>query len=570
LAADGKSVHRVSAATRVHPNAGAESSAAKVFMPPTPLNIARQAGANLTRAARQLADASTLARRKGFWLRLRVGRLDEFPLAGPPFRGGGSLGLFETLETLDSAARDAEVEGVLLHFTDALPGFSKAASLRRAVLALREAKVPVAAYAEVLDAGGLLVASAADRLWMPEAGHLHLVGLRLESLFLRGALDRMGLSPEVVNVGRYKSAGERFTRERMSAESREQLEALADDLYAELVDGVAAGRGLEADDVRALIDDGPYHAKAAVAAGLVDGCCYPDELPEALRELSDGRPGTAPDSDAIEPVDAPLYHSLRCGDPGWRPLFGDLPRIAYVVARGAIARGRSPRGIASEAYGALLDELRRDEGVRGVLLRIESGGGDAIASDLLCRSVSMVSREKPVVVSMGEVVASGGYYMASAAHELIAEVGSVTGSIGVVGGKLNLEGLYERVGVKKDSVERGARAGLLSESRGFTADEKSAVRGGMAALYDTFVDRVASGRGLSIADTRKVAEGRVWSGRRAREVGLVDAIGGPLEALHSVCRRAGLERGDPFLLERHPRLLRLRGLADVARWLPWS
>ncbi|MFQ5415792.1 MAG: S49 family peptidase, partial [Myxococcota bacterium] len=480
-------------------------------MTSTPVDIARQVGANLARAARQVAGVTMLPRQRRFWLRLRVGRLDELPVAGPPFRKRGSTGMFEALQTLATAADDAQVEGVLLHFTGPLPGLSKAASLRRAVLALREAKVSVAAYAEVLDAGGLLVASAADRLWMPPAGNLHLVGLRLESLFLRGALERIGLSPEVVSVGRYKSAGERFTRERMSAESREQLEALADDLYAELVEGLAARRGLGADDVRDLIDRGPYHAKAAVAAGLVDGCLYPDELPAALRELSNGRHGSASSSEESEPVDALLYHALRCGDPGWRPLLGGLPRVAYVVARGLIVRGRSQRGIASDAYGSLLDGLRRDEGVRGVVLRVESGGGDAIASDLLCRSVSMVSREKPVVVSMGEVVASGGYYMASAADELLAEVGSVTGSIGVVGGKLNLEGLYERVGVTKDAVERGARAGLLSESRGFTPDEKSAVRGEMAALYDTFVDRVASGRGLSIADTRKVAEGRVWS-----------------------------------------------------------
>ena len=212
--------------------------------------------------------------------------------------------------------------------------------------------------------------------------------------------------------------------------------------------------------------------------------------------------------------------------------------------------------------------MRCDERVRGVVLRVDSGGGDALASDLLWRSVALIKREKPVVVSMGDVVASGGYYLASAADEVLAEAGSVTGSIGVVGGKINLEGLYERVGVAKDGVERGARAGLLSESRAFTHDEKAAVREEMAALYETFLDRVALGRGLSVAEVRDVAAGRVWSGLRASRVGLVDGIGGPLEALQSVRRRAGLAADERALIERYPHRPRLPAWTPLLRLVP--
>jgi protease-4 len=394
------------------------------------------------------------------------------------------------------------------------------------------------------------------------------VGLRLESLFLRGVLDRLDIKPEVVRIGRYKSAGERFTREGASPEDREQLEALADDLYGELVEGIAKGRGLAPEVVRDLIDRGPYPARAAVEVGLADGCLYPDEVERALEALTPVPPGERPGPRRVRMVEAALYHAIRVGDTGWRPLFTGLPRIAYVVARGAIGRGRGHRGITSDGYRELFEEIRKVERVRGVVLRIDSGGGDAVASDLLWRSVSLVAGEKPVVVSMGDVVASGGYYMASAADEVLAEAGTVTGSIGVIGGKVNLEGLYRRIGVAKEAIERGARAGLLSERRGFTPDERNAVRGEMAALYETFVDRVARGRGLSVDETREVAEGRVWSGSRARQVGLVDAIGGPLEALLAARRRAGLRRDEPVLVDRHPRPPRIPGLRDLLRWLP--
>jgi len=534
-----------------------------------PIEIARRAGNNLARAARRVLDRTALPRRKGFWLVVRLaGPLEELRAPSLSLGRGPSPTLLEVLETLDAAAEDPQVDGVLLYFSGPVRGMSRVLSLRRAVLRLREKGIPVAAYAETLEAEGLLVASAATKFWLPESGNVFLVGLRLESLFLRGVLDRLDIKPEVVRIGRYKSAGERFTREHASPEDREQLEALADDLYDELVEGIAKGRGLAPEVVRDLIDRGPYHARAAVEAGLADGCLYPDEIEPALEALTPEPPGERPGPRRVRMIEAVLYHAIRVGDTGWRPLFTGLPRIAYVVARGAIVRGRGHRGIASDGYRDLFEEIRRDERVRGLVLRIDSGGGDAVASDLLWRSVSLVTEEKPVVVSMGDVVASGGYYMAAAADEVLAEMGTVTGSIGVVGGKVNLEGLYRRIGVAKEGIERGARAGLLSENRGFTADERSAVRGEMAALYEIFVDRVARGRGLSVDDTQEVAQGRVWSGSRARQIGLVDTIGGPLEALLAARRRAGLRRDEPVLVDRHPRLPRIPGLRDLLRWIP--
>jgi protease-4 len=534
-----------------------------------PMEIVRQAGGNLARAARRVLDWTNLPRRDRFWLDVHLrGPLEEMPTLHSPFARTPGANLLEVLETLAAAAGDPQVEGVLLRISGPLRGMSRVSSLRRGIAELRERGTPVVVYAETLEVEGLLAASAANEIWMPESGSVFVVGLRLESFYLREVLGRFDVVPEVVSIGKYKSAGESFTRDGMSSESREQLEALADDLYHELVEGVAAGRNLTPEAVRGIIDAGPYRAPAAAEAGLLDRCLYPDEIDAALTSLRPERAESRSEPEPIRRVEAPIYYALRAADPGWRPLLSGLPRIAYVVARGSIARGVGHRGISSEGTIELLEALRDDARVAGVVLRIESGGGDALASDLLWREVTVVARDKPIVVSMGDVVASGGYFVASAADEVLAEAGTVTGSIGVVGGKVNLEGLYRRIGVAKDAVERGARAGMLSEGRGFTSDEKRAVRSEMTAVYENFVSRVAEGRNLSVEETHAVAQGRVWSGARAEKVGLVDAIGGPLEALQAVRRRAGLSSDQAVIVDRYPRRPRLPSLRDLVRLLP--
>lgn len=534
---------------------------------PSPLGVMRRVGANLSRATRRLMARSALPRRGGTWLVVRLApSLEELTPPRLPFGPRPHPGLFDVLALLEAAGGDPRVAGVLLRFTGPFEGWSRALSLRRAVTRLRERGKPVVAYGEIYGAESLLVASGATRVWLPPTGSVFLVGLRLEGFFLRGLLERISVRPDVVRVGTHKTAGERFTRASMSPEEREQLEALADDLYRALVDALASGRGIPPEAVRERIDRGPYPGPAAVEAGLVDACLYPDEVESELGSLA---PDTAQERDGRPRLlDAAVYHALFGSDPGWRPLLRDLPRIAYVVGRGGIHRGHSHRGIASDSLRELLDRLRRERGVRGVVLRLDSPGGDGVASDLLWRAVSLVAREKPVVVSMGDVVASGGYYLAAAAGAVFAEAATVTGSIGVVGGKLDLEALYHRVGVAKQGVERGARAGLLSEARGFTADERAAVQDMLDSVYETFLARVAEGRGLPPDTVARVAQGRIWSGERAHSLGLVDAIGGPLEALREVCRRAGLGEGERYLLELHPKLPPLPNLLGWLRWRP--
>jgi len=532
-----------------------------------PVEIARRTGANLGRAARRLVARAVLPRRGRFWVVVRLGPgPDETASPRLPFGRDPGLSLLDVLDVLETAGGDPQVMGVVLRFEGTPGGWSRVLTLHRAVTRLRERGKKLVAYAESLDAPSLLLASAADRIWLPETGSVFLVGVRLEGTFLKGLLEHLSVRPEVVRIGSHKSAADRFTRDHMSDEEREQLEALADDLFDALCDNVARGRGLAVDALRERIDRGPYTARGAIEAGLIDACLYPDEVDKALEDLAPGAEGDR--EGEARRIESARYHALRASDPGWRPLLRELPRIAYVIARGAVHRGEGPRGIAADSLRELLEQLRREERVRGVVLRIDSPGGDALASDLLWRSVSLVSREKPVVVSMGDVAASGGYYMAAAADALLAEAATVTGSIGVVGGKVNVEALYQRIGVVKEGIERGARAGMLSEARGFTPDERKAVREGMASIYESFLDRVARGRALGREELDRAAEGRIWSGARARGLGLVDALGGPHEALSEVRRRAGLRADEPVLVDVHPRSSLLPSLGSFSRFLP--
>ncbi len=521
--------------------------------------------ANAGRAVR-LGVARIALRRAPLVLRLRIASpLPE--LSPPPFLSGGepALSLLETLLVLRRAARDPEVAAIAVRMEGPPGGLARASTLRRA-LAEAAAEKPVVVWAESLTSEELLAASGATRLWVPESGNVFLVGLRYEGVFLKALLEKLGVAPEVVRVGSFKTAGEMLTRETLSPEQRSQLEALLDDHYAALVDGIAAGRGLEPGAVRARVDAGPFTAPDAREAGLIDECRYPDEVPDELRALV---PALA-DRDPLPFVDARVYLALRAADPGWAPLDRELPGLVYVVARGQIVRGRGRRGVACDFYRRLLDRCAEDDRVRAVVLRIDSPGGEVVASDLLWRAVQQLGREKPVVASLGDTAASGGYYVAAAAQAIVAEATSITGSIGVVGGKLDLSGLYERLGVGRDGVQRGERAALLTEARGFTPEERKVVRAGMESAYERFVARVAEGRGLARERVLEAAGGRVWSGAAAREQGLVDTLGGPLEAMAEALRRAELDPDAPLALAVAPRLPRFGGLRDWLRLLPQS
>ncbi|MDD9932303.1 MAG: S49 family peptidase, partial [Myxococcales bacterium] len=322
--------------------------------------------------ARGVAARFALPPGAGVWLRLRLAPpLEELPL---PTFGAPSLPLLELLGVLERAREDERVDGVLLELAGGVRGFAAAEALRRGVDALGASGVAVIAFGERLSAEELLVACGARRLYVPEAGRIGLVGLRMEGFFLKDALARLGVAPDVVRVGSFKTAGEMFTRGAMSAEQREQLEALVEDRFDALVDGIARGRGLTPERVRELGDRGPFTAREAAEAGLVDGCRHRDELEAELEKQVP--PRVAPPAGRIRLVDAASYHALRVARRVRRPLRRDLARLSYVVAEGAIHAGSGLRGVAADRYLALLGRLAPDPGVRGGVLRVASPGGD--------------------------------------------------------------------------------------------------------------------------------------------------------------------------------------------------
>jgi len=552
----------------------------------TSRGLGRRLGYNAFRGVRRILSRNVLdkrARERPLWLHVRIdSSIEEQRTRGPHFGPDSpSLALVDLLRALDSARRDPRVEGVVLRFEGSPGGFARAATLRRAIGGLRASGKLVWAWAESFDAMQYYVACAADRVELPESGGLHLVGLRSQQWFFREGLDKLGIRAEVVKIGSNKAAAEPFVRRNMSQEQREQVDRFQAELFDEIVSSIALGRGLEEDTVRRHIDEGPHSAAEAVERGLFDGCSYPDELERSLRALHAPVPESraafvgsgelevpSPDDPEDDDTDGPLvdvasYFALHAGDNGWQPLRSSLPRLAYVVAGGAIGRGRSQRGVASQRYAALLGELMRDDDTRAVVLRIDSPGGDAVASDVLHHAVERLAARKPVVVTMGEVAASGGYYIAAAAHRILAERVTLTGSIGVVGGKLDLSGLYRRLGIDVEVIERGERAGLHSETRGFTPEERRAVQEQMRAIYDTFKERVARGRSLEPAAVEAVAQGRIWSGERARSLGLVDALGGPLEAIAEACDRIGLAPSDRVVLDVYPHRSAFAGVRSL-------
>jgi len=521
------------------------------------------AAAQVARLARNAAgwlrDAATLPlelRVPRDWIVLSLERgIAEAPAALPSFllRERAALPLLAIELGLARAARDAQVRGVVVRLGEAQLGFARAAELARAFARLRSAGKRVVVWAASTGNAGAWLGGLADRFWLAPEGRLELVGLRIDSLFLRRALDRLRVRPDVFAAGTYNSAGEMLERDSLSAPAREALEAVIDDLYESLVAGLAAGRAGSAERARAWIDGGPYLAAEAEAAGIVTALVYGDELPAKLAALEDDVEVDI----AEEPREARLvalatYLRVSRRRFVWQPIRASGAEIAVVPLLGAIRPGAGePSGLVG-----VLRALGERAQVRAVVLRIDSPGGEPLASDLLWRAVRLLAEKKPVVASLGDTAASGGYYVAMAAHEIVADPCSLTGSIGVVLAGLEIDGLLDWLGISLDGVQRGKHARIHDLARPRTPEEHAHLHRQVEGIYRSFVAKTALCRGRPEAEIEAAARGRVWTGRQACQRGLVDSLGGLEDALIRARSLAGLDgdEGDAryYLLNARP------------------
>lgn len=470
---------------------------------------------------------------EGAWLEVKIdGGLTEVARRVPFWqRRHQPVALHSLRRVLAAVRADTRVTGVLFRIDALRVGSARATSLRDLLLALRAAGKKVAVY--LPHGGGTLatyVASAADQVLLGPETHLDLTGFAIEATYLRGLLDRAGIEPEVFAKGRFKTAGEFLEKKSMSDAQREQLGAVLDVAHQTLVDGLASGRSVERAVAASWVDQGPWSARAALDAGLVDGVVYPDELATSLEPA---RTAGA----RVVPAAAYLRRRTLRFVPLRRPR-----HVAVVEVVGPIVSD-APLSLvpvaAEEPVCRTLRQAREDRRAAGAVVVVSSRGGSALASDRMLRELTLLAKEKPVAVYMGDVAASGGYMIAVGAPTIVAQPTTVTGSIGVIAARMSAESLLSRIGVAIEVVKRGARADMMNPARPLSGDERSALERQLEEIYRAFLEVVARGRGRSVEQIEPLAGGRVWSGRDAHQHGLLDRLGGFDVALADVVRRIG-------------------------------
>lgn len=445
------------------------------------------------------------------------------------------------LGLLGRASVDPQVRAVLLWLRGAPGGWSAAGDLRDAILRLRSCGKPVVMWAPVLDNVGCWIGSAADRLYVAPGGEVGLVGLGTELLFLGDLLEQIGVETDFEAAGAYKSFGEMWSRRHASPENREATQSLLDDLQATLVAQIAEGRNLTEQAVHEAMADGPFGPERAEALRLIDGVRYPDEVRLELE-----REGAVPDLARWDRSD----RARR-----WLAASGITDKVVVLHLEGPIVMEEQPSAtvIDSDSAVAALEELGDDDGVRAVILHVDSPGGSALASDLIWRAVMQLRERKPVIAAFGDVAASGGFYLA-APLPIVARPTTLTGSIGVFGGKVVASGLLRTLGVAAQPVRSSANAGWEGPLRPFNDEQRARFRAMLQRTYDAFVERVASGRGRPVDEVEPHCRGRVWTGRQAHELGLVEALGSLGHAIALAEEQAGLKPGRVWVehLDLHP------------------
>jgi len=486
-----------------------------------------------------VADGSTLV------LKLE----GEVPEKSPPviplpfFEAQTPITVQEVWETFSKAAADPRIKGIIFEPRGMGIGWAKMQEIHQEILQFKKSGKPIITYLRGPSGREYYLASATDRIYLAPEDSLDLKGLRVEAMFLKNTLDKIGVRADVIHAGKYKDAGDILTQTSMSPETSEVLNQILDQFYGNLIDTVAEGRRKQPEAVRAIVDQGPYLANEALANGLVDALGYDDQVIQNMQNRLN--------QNELKLV--PIKSYLKVPSPST----GIVRRIALVVGEGEITRGSGnpnadEQGITDTAMVKLLKQAENDASIRGVILRVDSPGGDGIASDDILHEAKNLSKKKPLVISMGDVAASGGYFISVTGDPIVAYPNTLTGSIGVIFARFNLHGLYDKIGVNKQLLTRGRYAALDSEYAPLSNEEREKIAGQIDAFYKAFVARVAEGRKKSFDQIEPISRGRVWLGVQAKQNGLVDELGGLDRAVELIRKRANISATDRITLVPYP------------------
>jgi protease-4 len=460
-------------------------------------------------------------------LTLRVaGALPDYTPDDPfkRFFGGPDQSLTGLIMQFKKAKADKRIKAILLDVNMSGVGWGKAEEIRDAITDFRSSGKPVYAFVEFGLNKEYYIATACDKIIVPPPGELFINGLAADVMFFRGSLDKLGIYPDIYQIGKYKSAGDMFTQKKMTDAHREYINELLDDLFGRYKNAIAQTRHKTPDEVSALIDNAPYSAIKAKEAGLIDDVMYKDDVEKQFKKLLGYK-----DTDTFVAVRGADYRDVSPESLG----LNKGERIAVIYASGEIGSGSSqnrPSGdqsIGSDTVAKALNDAAADKSLKAIVLRVDSPGGSGLASDIIWHAVEAANQKKPVVVSMSDVAASGGYYISASAAKIIAQPSTITGSIGVVAGKPVMRGFYDWLGISNEYVLRGKNAGMFRETEKFSDDERAKFEEWIkTTYYQDFVPKVAKGRNKDAQYIDSVAQGRVWTGGQAKERGLVDEFGG--------------------------------------------
>ncbi len=449
---------------------------------------------------------------------------------------GSALVMHDAVEALEAAGEDTRVRGLMAHLGSGELGIAQVQELRDAVIQFRGQGKFAVAFAESFGEGGdgtlhYYLASAFDEVWLQPSGNLDVTGFLVEMPFLRGTLDKLGIEPRLDQREEYKGVMNMFTDRGLPEPQRRNLQQLVDSWAAQIARDVASDRNRDEAAIRATIDNAPYHAQGAVDQGLVDQLGYWDEVSGAVLERA---------GEAAEFMDLMAYAELR--EP---PEDGPTVALIYGLGPVVLSSGEGDPAFGRDVMGAdtvaeSISEAVEDDEIDAIVLRIDSPGGSYVASDAIWREVQLARDDgKPLIVSMSNVAASGGYFVAAPAHKIVAMPGTVTGSIGVVSGKLVLSGFFDMLGINWDGVQAGDAAGYWSMNQDFSEAEWTRLQDSLDRVYADFTGKVAAGRGMGHGEVESAAKGQVWSGEDARDLGLVDELGGLKRAFELAAEAVG-------------------------------